>query len=377
MQYYSQCDGLQSSENHQELFKSLENWKKKNVSNYWKPQTSLTISIGDIGPGHIDSFIADPFRVSQILSTRNVSISASGMAIAPVGSPAKEIENISGYRETPLLASIVFPHLGPDIRVTPFSYCELNFDNLLKEVQKEYSDITNIAFDQTVIKKVMGEDFDTNDLKCAIFMSNMLEAKQTSLFIQALARVTKQKLAIGGCIGNMAHFSHDQNHTFQDLDDILKSFDSYTDDIPTKYAHTVGLIFAGPKCRAASVLLTTKINTKSKVKNELMKLKALNVDESKSAAFMFACCGRGRHFYKGKANVESETFQSLFPNTPLIGIFGNGEIGLTYCPEATENADQDLAEPDSKRFKSQERRRLNRSEFSHSFTTVFVLLSFD
>ena len=51
----------------------------------------MTISIGDPmgGPDHVESFIADPFRVSQILGTQNISIAASGMAVAPVNVPAK------------------------------------------------------------------------------------------------------------------------------------------------------------------------------------------------------------------------------------------------------------------------------------------------
>ena len=294
----------------------------------------------------------------------------------------QEIENISGHRETPVLASIAFPkYMGPGIRITPFSYNETDFNQLLKEVQKEHSDITNIAFDQTVMKKVMGENFDLSDIKCAVFMSNLQEIKQTSLFIQALGRVTKKSLALGGCIGNLAHYSHDSSHTFEDLNDILKSFDNYSEENPTKYAHTVGMIFAGPAVQAASVLLSTKVNTVSKVEKELSKLKEVKLNESKSCAFMFACCGRGRHFYKGKGHVESEAFQRLFPKTPLIGIFGNGEIGLTHCPtmaheNSATNEDEGTKEPDYKRLKYEER-RLTLREFSHSFTTVFVLLSFD
>lgn len=46
---------------------------------------------------------------------------------------------------------------------------------------------------------------------------------------------------------------------------------------------------------------------------------------------MFACAGRGKHWF-GKRNVESESFRRHFPNTPLLGAFGNGEIGYKYLP---------------------------------------------
>ena len=329
------------------------------------------------GPGQVESFIADPFHVSRLLGTQNISIAASGMVIAPVNQAAQEIENISGSKETPVLASIVFPQLGPDIRITPFSYNELNYDTLLQNVQKEHSDISDVAFDQEVIKQVMGSQFDMQNIKCAVFMSNMQEIKQTSLFIQSLSRVSQRKMAIGGCIGNLAHDSLD--NTFEDLNDMLKSFDSYTEERPNKYAHTVGMIFAGANVQAASILLATKVNTKEKVEKELKKLKDLKWDETKTAAFMFACCGRGRHFYKDKAHVESKAFQKLFPNTPLIGIFGNGEIGLTFCPEEQARAREEEEETGSaaKKSKNEVNRRLSLREFSHSFTTVFVLLSFD
>ena len=43
---------------------------------------------------------------------------------------------------------------------------------------------------------------------------------------------------------------------------------------------------------------------------------------------MFACCGRGENHYRGRAGLEAACFAKLFPNTPLAGLFGNGEIGV-------------------------------------------------
>ena len=83
----------------------------------------------------------------------------------------------------------------------------------------------------------------------------------------------------------------------------------------------------------------------------------------------------GSNFYKRKHNVESEAFRQIFPQTPLIGIFGQGEIGLTYLPN--EKSIDTFSDPSaSKRRKLQEEERLTHQDFSHSFTTVFVLISF-
>ena len=83
----------------------------------------------------------------------------------------------------------------------------------------------------------------------------------------------------------------------------------------------------------------------------------------------------GSNFYKRKHNVESEAFRQIFPQTPLIGIFGQGEIGLTYLPN--EKSIDTFSDPSaSKRRKLQEEERFSHQEFSHSFTTVFVMISF-
>ena len=52
--------------------------------------------------------------------------------------------------------------------------------------------------------KIRGKE---NQIKCVILMSNVLDFSRSSLFIQSLGRVTKKKLAIGGCIGHLAHDS--------------------------------------------------------------------------------------------------------------------------------------------------------------------------
>jgi hypothetical protein len=64
-----------------------------------------------------------------------------------------------------------------------------------------------------------------------------------------------------------------------------------------------------------------------------LQLKAHTVSSyNSSIGLMFACVGRGRHHYKGKRNVESAAFRRHFPKTPLLGYFGNGEIGFKLLP---------------------------------------------
>lgn len=71
----------------------------------------------------------------------------------------------------------------------------------------------------------------------------------------------------------------------------------------------------------------------------ILQLKAHTVSSyCSSIGLMFACVGRGRHHYQGKRNVESAAFRRHFPRTPLLGYFGNGEIGFKLLPGNTQCA---------------------------------------
>lgn len=335
----------------------MREWRE---NQFLKPKVSLTISVGDPSGGPEDSqtFLCDPFRVSQVLGTKNVQISSGGVVIAPVNERAQEIENL-GPREMPAMASMVFPEFNSDVQVIPFSYSE-----------EQIPSKSPLEMDSDSISDLIGSKVEASQVKCVVFMSNILQIKRTSLLIQSLGHLTERQIAIGGCIGHLAHDS--TNNSYSSLKDMLQAAEDYNEDNPGKYARSVGLIFAGNGVKAASILLTRQIKTRGKVEEELKKFKQVGFEEQKSCAFMFACCGRGKNFYKGSANVESEVFRQLFPQTPLMGIFGNGEIGLTFLP--TDEVKDTFSDPGaSKRFKQ---KLLDANEFSHSFTTVFVMLSF-
>lgn len=84
---------------------------------------------------------------------------------------------------------------------------------------------------------------------------------------------------------------------------------------------------------------------------------------------MFACVGRGKYFHEGVENVESKLFRKVFPNTPLFGFFGNGEIGYDYLPNyQSENLDSHYR-PDCSES-------LRENEMFHGYSSIFVVLSF-
>lgn len=106
-----------------------------------------------------------------------------------------------------------------------------------------------------------------------------------------------------------------------------------------------GLALSGPKVQGASVLLDQEITSPKAAEATIGRLKAAKIPEKNTIGFMFACLGRGENFYKDQANVEADAFHKVFPNTPLFGLFGNGEIGCdrivkedyTLCDTDTES----------------------------------------
>ncbi|MGH0146279.1 UNVERIFIED_CONTAM: hypothetical protein FKN15_044219 [Acipenser sinensis] len=89
----------------------------------------------------------------------------------------------------------------------------------------------------------------------------------------------------------------------------------------------VGLALSGSKIQGASVLLEQDVNSEKTAEAAVQRLKSANIPQHNTLGFMFACVGRGRHHYNSKNNVEADTFRKIFPNIPLFGFFGNGEIG--------------------------------------------------
>lgn len=89
----------------------------------------------------------------------------------------------------------------------------------------------------------------------------------------------------------------------------------------------VGLTLSGSKVQGASVLLDQDIGTPQSAEVTIRRLKAAKIPERNTIGFMFACLGRGQSYYNNQSNVEADAFRKVFPNTPLFGLFGNGEIG--------------------------------------------------
>ncbi|XP_024151466.1 F-box only protein 22 [Oryzias melastigma] len=119
----------------------------------------------------------------------------------------------------------------------------------------------------------------------------------------------------------------------------------------------VGLALSGPKVQGASVLLDQDVNSAKAAEATIRRLSAARIPEKNTLGFMFACVGRGQNYYNNQPNVEADAFRKVFPNTPLFGLFGNGEIG---CDRIIKD-DYTLCDTDM-------------DTLQHEYTTVMTLV---
>jgi len=125
-----------------------------------------------------------------------------------------------------------------------------------------------------------------------------------------------------------------------------------------KSSNTCGIVLTGDKnhLNIQQIVLENHIHKREDIKNKLKQLKSIENQSTISFGIQVSCVARGKDFYNNEQNVECTEFRNLFPNTPLIGIFGNGEIGHDYLPN------------------SQQQIETNRDLFL-SYSTVFSFIS--
>lgn len=133
-------------------------------------------------------------------------------------------------------------------------------------------------------------------------------------------------------------------------------------DIPDRQRHSgiMGLAFCGEAVKASSAVIPQDVTNPEDVEKIILEMKQKHILGKRNIAFMFACVARGVHLY-GRGDVESTIFRKCFPTTPLLGFFGNGEIGV--------NVSSDERVIPSTRKKP-------RTTCLYSYATTFTLLSF-
>lgn len=123
-------------------------------------------------------------------------------------------------------------------------------------------------------------------------------------------------------------------------------------DNEVRNAGVVGLAIAG---NVEAISMVHHGETAEGVQQSLKQLKKSGIPcDKNTACFMVSCIGRGEKFYNAK-NVETGIFRQEFPGMPVLGFFGNGELGL------------DMHSRKGKLEKD--------GHFLHSYSSVFCLCS--
>ncbi|KAG8184002.1 hypothetical protein JTE90_029142 [Oedothorax gibbosus] len=109
---------------------------------------------------------------------------------------------------------------------------------------------------------------------------------------------------------------------------------------PLPEAYGSCFAFSGENLEAASVVID---KSTIDVAKELSLFKNTGLLEKGNCfAVMFSCVGKGIHKYS-VSNYESSIFRGLYPDVPLAGVFGNGEIGAHCLPNVDKECPENKA----------------------------------
>ena len=380
-QFYATHDFLQSPR-HRELEAAV---REHSRASRMLPETALFMHTTEVFQAAANrTFCVDVKAVNELLPPSCTAVSMAFGGVVGLDAEAGnfvEVENLNPAKPKPAISMMLFPPM-PGVKIVPFKLDE-TLEGLKKHLPGGKKDPD---FRGTLLSNITsGKLSEADRVKCVLALTSSGEIPHTHFVLQEIGRRTQNRFAVGGAIGHMPHISTQTEGTKQlierELDKQFSEAGEEEDAADEEMGATSGLIFAGEGVEAASVLLDSSVRKEKDVERLLARLKGPWLEGgSGTCAFMFACCGRGAGLYRGKKNVESRVFRKLFPTTPLIGAFGGGEIGVEYIPSSVPENDDD--ERPAKRARvddgddEKERKLLSSDDLLHSYTTVFVMLSF-
>nr|XP_034968812.1 F-box only protein 22 [Zootoca vivipara] len=213
-----------------------------------------------------------------------------GVVVTPMGSrsnrPLEVEDGEAGF-------AILFPKID-GVKIQTFHFCKDLKTRVLDESQFAEAGLKN-----------------NPDLRVVLlFGYNTWKSGGTRFLHQIVNRLNEKSIVLAG--GHVESFT---------------SLTSENNTQPADSCGVVGLAFSGAQIQSATVLLDQDVIDERTAEAAVQRLKATNIPEHNSLGFMFACVGRGYQHYKTKQNLEADAFRKFFPNIPLFGFFGHGEIG--------------------------------------------------
>ena len=145
---------------------------------------------------------------------------------------------------------------------------------------------------------------DPTKIKAVVVLTTSMELPHMNFVLQELTERSGRRLAIAGAVGVMPRTSEEEEEEtdFDDLVSRSRCFDEEEDSDADAgpMLKTTGLVFAGDGVEAATVILGCEVKGQKMVEKRLNELKAAGMDEKRSCAFMFACCGRGKAHHRSE-----------------------------------------------------------------------------
>ncbi|KAM9312459.1 F-box only protein 22 [Gastrophryne carolinensis] len=252
-----------------------------------------------------------------------IGLCTPGIVVTPMGSannqPTEIKDEESGF-------ALLFPKIS-GVKIQKFQFFKDAKNKIFDGSQLEEAGLTNNPDLRVVL----------------IFGYNTWRNGSTRFLHEILNPLNEKSIIIAG-----GHIDH------------LTTFSSQAETHGTDCIGVVGLALSGSQIQGATVLLGRDVFKEKAVDSVMQRLKAANIPLENTVGLMFACIGRGEEHYK-KQNVESSSFRKHFPNVPLFGFFGNGEIGC----DRVVSGNFTLRESNCKK-----------EELLHEYTTVMTLLHF-
>lgn len=165
------------------------------------------------------------------------------------------------------------------------------------------------------LHRFLGSVPDDVQIRCVIFFFVQRQSYAVDCIKKLLEHYPSQIAIIGGFVDKI-------NYDDRQIHATRTSYDA------------CGIVITGDRKRLhiGEVLLDNNIRTRVQVRDKLNELKYLDSNRCVSFAIQISCISRGSNCYNDEENVECSEFRKLFPKTPLIGVFGNGELGHDFLP---------------------------------------------
>ncbi|CAF0900312.1 unnamed protein product [Adineta steineri] len=191
---------------------------------------------------------------------------------------------------------------------------------------------------------------DDISIRCVIlfYTPRLLQTQMNNCIKKLLEYYSSEVVIIGGYINRSRYDDRQSKHK-------------------TLLNNACGLVLTGDRTHLniRQVVLKSHIQTREAVRDKLKELKSIENEQCYlSFGIQVSCVGRGVDFYHQESNVECSEFQKLFPNTSLIGIFGNGELGHDYLLNDNEASQQ-----------QQRTTKESLKDLFHTYSTIFSIIS--